>query len=107
VHEKGGNVPALLLDKEHSYVIVGRRILLKVQLNGLPEAVVAFLAAFYLLDAGLKLPGRYGGGGGGGCDTDTPLQSQESWTGWENYRNLSGGISGDMRKIQPNVMTAQ
>ena len=48
-----------------------------------------------------------GGGGGGGCDTDTPLQSQESWTGWENYRNLSGGISGDMRKIQPNVMTAQ
>jgi hypothetical protein len=46
------------------YVIVGRRILLKVQLNGLPEAVVALLAAFYLLDAGPKLPGGMGGGGG-------------------------------------------
>jgi hypothetical protein len=48
--KKGGNVPALLMDKEHSYVIVGRSILFKVPVNQLPEAVVAFLAAFYLLD---------------------------------------------------------
>jgi hypothetical protein len=48
--KKGGNVPALLMDKEHCYVIVGRSILFKVQVNELPEAVVAFLAAFYLLD---------------------------------------------------------
>jgi hypothetical protein len=38
------------MDKEHSHVIVGRGILFKVQLNGLPEAVVTFLAAFYFSD---------------------------------------------------------
>ena len=48
--KKCGNVPALQMDKEHSHVIVGRGILFKVQLNGLPEAVVTFLAAFYFSD---------------------------------------------------------
>ena len=51
----------------------------------------------------VETPGGMGYGWG-----DTPLQSQESWSGRANYRNSSGEISGDMRKIQPNyVLTAR
>lgn len=48
--KQGGNVPVLMLDKQHCYVIVGKCILSKLEVRLLPEAVVAFMATFYLLD---------------------------------------------------------
>ena len=43
-------MPVLMLDKEHCYVMVGKCILSKLEVRLLPEAVVAFMATFYLLD---------------------------------------------------------
>ena len=48
--KQAGNVPVLLMDKENCYIIVGRCILSKMKVSQLPEAVVAFIATFYLLD---------------------------------------------------------
>jgi hypothetical protein len=48
--KQAGNVPTLMLDRNSCYVIVGKRILLKLEISLLPETVVAFMATFYLLD---------------------------------------------------------
>lgn len=45
-----GNVPVITYDEAFWYVIVGKRILLKVEAEKFLEAVVAFLSSFYLLD---------------------------------------------------------
>lgn len=45
------------MDKENCYVIVGKSILFKTEVSQLPEAVVAFIATFYLLD--FDYPKRY------------------------------------------------
>ena len=45
--------------------------------------------------------GGYGGGG------DTPLQSQESWSGRENYRNSSCEFWRYEKNTTYNVLTAR
>ena len=44
------NVPVLLINKEHCYLIVGKCIMFKTEVRVLPEAVVAYMATYYLLD---------------------------------------------------------
>ena len=48
--KQGGNVPVLLINKEHCYLIVGKCIMFKTEVRVLPEAVVAYMATYYLLD---------------------------------------------------------
>ena len=40
----------MLVDKQSCYIIMGKTILSKIEVKCLPEAVVAFMATFYLLD---------------------------------------------------------
>ena len=40
----------MLVDKQSCYIIVGKTILSKIEIKSLPEAVVAFMGTFYLLD---------------------------------------------------------
>ncbi|XP_071949134.1 uncharacterized protein [Antedon mediterranea] len=47
---RSGNVPVLLLTKEMSYIVVGRAIVATMEITKLDEALVTFLATFYLLD---------------------------------------------------------
>ena len=51
ISKKGnGNLPNLLVDKNSVYCIVGKRILFKTEVENLAEAVVGFMATFYLFD---------------------------------------------------------
>eukprot|EP00112_Aurelia_sp_Birch-Aquarium-sp1_P023159 Seg679.17 transcript_id=Seg679.17/GoldUCD/mRNA.D3Y31 product="hypothetical protein" protein_id=Seg679.17/GoldUCD/D3Y31 len=48
--KQNGHVPVLLATSEQAFVIVGKQIICEVDTEKLDEAVVAHLAAFYLLD---------------------------------------------------------
>ena len=47
---RSGNIPALLLERNTIYIIIGKRIVSQLEEAKLDEGVLALLASFYLLD---------------------------------------------------------